>query len=85
MGKSQNLPIVGVREEIQEEHTKIEEVTHLSFPAFHRHPWDIEGYYTTEEPLFNMIRKGLAILLREEGKEKRVEELENSWMVQVHR
>ncbi|KXA89668.1 hypothetical protein AKJ61_02395 [candidate division MSBL1 archaeon SCGC-AAA259B11] len=45
---------------------------------------DIEGYYTTEETLSNMIRKGLAILLREEGEKKRAEELENSWMLQVH-
>ncbi|KXA90869.1 hypothetical protein AKJ57_03410 [candidate division MSBL1 archaeon SCGC-AAA259A05] len=46
---------------------------------------DIEGYYTTEEALSNVVRKGLAMLLREEkGEEERAKELENSWVLQVH-
>lgn len=46
---------------------------------------DLKGYYTTEEALFNVVRKGLAMLLREEEEEEeRARELENSWVLQVH-
>ncbi|KXA90477.1 hypothetical protein AKJ62_00870 [candidate division MSBL1 archaeon SCGC-AAA259D14] len=45
---------------------------------------DLEGYYTTEEALSNMIRDGLALLLRQEEKNEEAERLENSWILQVH-
>lgn len=45
---------------------------------------DIEGYYTLEETLSNMIRKGLALLLRERGEEEESEKFEDSWLVQIH-
>lgn len=45
---------------------------------------DMEKYYTLEETLSNMIRKGLALLLRERGEEEESENYEDSWLVQIH-
>ncbi|KXA96208.1 hypothetical protein AKJ37_01055 [candidate division MSBL1 archaeon SCGC-AAA259I09] len=45
---------------------------------------DLEGYYTLEEALSNLVRKGLAYLYRERGEENKAEEIEKSWLVQIH-
>lgn len=45
---------------------------------------DLEGYYTLEEALSNLIRKGLASLYRKRGKEDEAEKIDNSWLVQIH-
>lgn len=45
---------------------------------------DVEGYYTLEEALSNLILKGLAHLYGERGKEDKAEKIENSWLVQIH-
>lgn len=45
---------------------------------------DMEGYYTLEEALSNLIRKGLVYIYRERGEEEEAEKIDNSWMVQIH-
>ncbi|KXB07514.1 hypothetical protein AKJ52_00185 [candidate division MSBL1 archaeon SCGC-AAA382C18] len=45
---------------------------------------DLEGYYTLEEALSNLVRNGLAYLYRERGEEDKAEKIEKSWLVQIH-
>lgn len=45
---------------------------------------DTEGYYTLEEALSNLIRKGLAHLYGGRWGEDRAEKIDNSWLVQIH-
>ncbi len=45
---------------------------------------DLEGYYTLEEALSNLVRKELAYQYRERGKEDKAKEIEKSWLVQIH-